>query len=283
MKEVLESFCCKEGFFPPLPEIHSEVEREIQNPRFSRERVSSIINKESDFASYLLTLANSGLYHLPQRAGTVRQVLQSFDLGDFKNLALAAAILSSFKDIPGKLIPGNSFWQHSISCGVAAHLLAREQKLPNPEAFFLRGLLHDTGRLLMYLKLPEESRKILSRGYHTGERISVVEMKMLGFDHAELGGVLLEGWRLPPVLVEAARFHHQPTQSQRAPVEVALVHIADFLVNSLELGSSGERFVPPLSKESWEQSGLDPDCLPQVIDNLEEQAGHMCRLLIGLN
>jgi hypothetical protein len=49
------------------------------------------------------------------------------------------------------------------------------------------------------------------------------------------------------------------------------VHLADVICNAVEKGSSGERFIPPLSNAAWECVGLSARILPTVLEQLEVQ------------
>jgi HD-like signal output (HDOD) protein len=37
-----------------------------------------------------------------------------------------------------------------------------------------------------------------------------VEQEIIGFDHAAVGGALIEAWHLPGSLEEIVRYHHTP-------------------------------------------------------------------------
>ena len=41
--------------------------------------------------------------------------------------------------------------------------------------------------------------------------MAAIEQKLLGFDHAEVGGRLLERWQFSPQLAAAVRCHHDPS------------------------------------------------------------------------
>src|SRR5262249_50979698 len=75
----------------------------------------------------------------------------------------------------------------------------------------------------------------------------------------------------PANLVQAVAHHHQPTASQIAREEAAVVHLSDHLVNAMQIGSSGERHVPPLSMLAWEILRFRTDLLPGVVARIDEQ------------
>jgi hypothetical protein len=64
-------------------------------------------------------------------------------------------------------------------------------------------------------------------------------------------------------------FHHNPGAANRFPVETAIIHLADIVAHSMLLGSSGERFVPPLDEQAWESLGISLSALAVMEDQIE--------------
>ena len=95
------------------------------------------------------------------------------------------------------------------------------------------------------------------------------EIDYLGCDHAQLGVQLMKQWKLPLILENNVLYHHKPSEAQHS-VPATIVHLADIIVNSLGIGSSGEKFIPPLDYNAWENLELSPSSFETVI----EQAIH---------
>jgi HD-like signal output (HDOD) protein len=93
---------------------------------------------------------------------------------------------------------------------------------------------------------------------------------MLGFDHQQIGAELLRSWGFPQILIQAVAHHHQPGASE-TKAEAAVVHIADHLVCAMEIGSSGEQFVPPLNERAWQAWGVSLASLSSLISAIDEQ------------
>src|SRR5262249_17511982 len=101
-----------------------------------------------------------------------------------------------------------NFNMHSVACGQLADLLAQRVPVSYPEGAFVAGLLHDVGRLLIAIALPDESAKIAQRVVHEGCSIAEAESEIVGFSHAELSADALLAWNLPAPIQEAVRDHH---------------------------------------------------------------------------
>jgi HD-like signal output (HDOD) protein len=98
-----------------------------------------------------------------------------------------------------------------------------------------------------------------------------VELETIGFDHAALGGQLLKSWKFPANLQEAVQFHHNPKGSIMSKLEASAVNIADLIAHGMQLGTSGERFIPPFQADVWESLDLQPDLLKSVGSKVEDQ------------
>jgi putative nucleotidyltransferase with HDIG domain len=272
MSVDLNKFVERTGRLPSLPSVYYTLMRTIETPNASVEEVSAVITRDQSLATCLLKLANSAFYGLPARIGTVDEAVQLIGFREVQDLVLATSVIRAFDKLPADLVDVASFWKHSVACGIASALLAESQHDPVPERFFVGGLVHDIGHLIMFLNAPEESRQILDRCEREAQLCFRVEQEVLGFDHAMLGAELVFRWKLPHALVQMVRDHHNPLESRAAFLEAFLVHYADFIVSALELGNSGERFVAPLKvPANCEGFLLDEGRLESLVIELERR------------
>jgi HD-like signal output (HDOD) protein len=185
-----------------------------------------------------------------------------------------------FRDVPADLVDMRSFWRHSVGCGVAARVLATFRREGNVERFFVAGLLHDIGALLLYSRQPELARLALERCRRERRPLHEVEADVLGYGHATAGGALLEAWGLPAGLQDMVAHHHQPGRARRAPGDVALVHVADVVADALDFGSSGDPLVAPLDAAAWDSLGLEPSILAAASEQVERQFEAAVRVVL---
>ncbi|HET8807466.1 MAG TPA: HDOD domain-containing protein, partial [Methylophaga sp.] len=105
------------------------------------------------------------------------------------------------------------------------------------------------------------------------------EQRIIGFDHAEVGAILIENWRLPDSLVQVARYHHQPAKADHDQMEIAIVHVADVMVSSVPFGHNGDQHVPPLDEQAWQSLGLKPEAMPPLLFNVHRQLDNLATLM----
>lgn len=249
-----------------LPTIFTRLNDAINDPRSTTQELSRIINEDTAISARILRVANSALYNFPSRIDTISQAIMVIGVNQLRDLVLACSVTKLFKDLPENVINMELFWRHSLACGVAARIVAGLRRETNVERFFVAGLLHDIGRLVLFSERGRQMVEAIDVARSQKELLFRMEKEVFGFDHAAVGGELLRVWKLPVRLVEAVSGHHRPGLAKQFPVEAAVVHLADVMTNALGLGTSGEQYVPPLNRQSWEQLALSADLLPKAME-----------------
>jgi HD-like signal output (HDOD) protein len=265
-----------------LPVIYTKINEAVNNPRSSMKDISDIIIDDPGLTSRLLQLVNSAFYGFPSKIDTVSRALSIVGTQQIRDLALATSIMSLFKGIPEDLVSMESFWKHSVACGLAAKILATYRRCEmNVERFFAAGIIHDIGRLIIYKKIPETAREMILRCKVNRELLYVVEKEVIGFNHSDLGSVLVRFWNLPPSLEEVVAYHHSPWEARRYPIETSVVHVADIIAHAMQMGNSGEQYIPSLDEKALELIGIPSSVLSPTLDKLEREVKDVVQSLFG--
>ncbi|MBW2340904.1 MAG: HDOD domain-containing protein [Deltaproteobacteria bacterium] len=263
---------------PSLPTIYLQISEAINRPNSSARDIAKVISKDTSLSARLLKIVNSTFYGFPSKIDTLSRAVTIIGTMQLSTLALGMNIIRVFKRIPSHLIDMKSFWEHSLACGINARIIAGYKKIQNTERLFVAGLLHDIGRLLLYSNAPLHAKNALLSAKYGNTLLYKAEYEIMGFDHSKIGGLLLKKWKLPISLENSVRHHHSPHRS-KDPLEPAIVHLADIMTNALARGSSGERFVPPLSPDAWECIGLSSNILSSTIRQTDRQIEEIIQLL----
>ena len=275
-KKDLFSLIDEDDNLASLPNIFTEISRVISDPRSSAIHVANVISNDPNLSAKLLKVVNSAFYSFPSKIDTISRAVMIVGSKQLSTLALGTSVVNKFQNIPADLVDMKSFWKHSIACGISARMIASYKNVANTERLFVAGLLHDIGRLLIYKHLPREGREILLQAGRKNGLLRSAEFEILGFDHTQIGGMLLKKWKLPLMLEQAVGNHHQPFESQY-PLESTVVHIADLLINALRIGTSGERLVPPVIPEVWTELGLPIEIFTNIIPLIDRQIEEVTR------
>jgi HD-like signal output (HDOD) protein len=274
-KKIGEKNCVKKLIeaditLPELPSIVFELNEVIANPMSSADDIAQVVQKSPSVTAILLKIANSPFYGFPSKIDKISSAVILIGTREIAGLALGLSILSTFDKIPKGLLDMPSFLKHSVACGILTRMLASRKGISQTEQFFVSGLLHDLGRLIIYCNFPEDSRNILNRSRNTNNLLYEVERDYFGCNHSHVAKHLIQQWKLPISLENNIFYHHNPSEAQQT-VPATLVHLADIITNGLGIGTSGEQFVPPLDTEAWDSLGLSPTCFDIVVKQATHQ------------
>ncbi len=260
----------KKIVLPEIPSVVFELNEVITNPMSSADHIAQVVNRSPSLTALLLKIVNSSFYGFPSKIDKVSHAVTLIGTREISGLALGISILSIFKNIPKEMIDMYSFLKHSLACGILSRILAAQNNFGHTEQLFVSGLLHDLGRLILYLYFAEESLSILSRARKNHKLLYLEEQDYLGADHAKVGKELMQQWKLPLILENNVLYHHRPSKA-RQTIPATIVHLADIIANSLGIGSSGEQFVPPLDTQAWENLELRLSSFDTIIGQAMHQ------------
>ncbi len=263
------------------PPIYHKLRQAMRNPDASFSDFRSIISSDPSLAVRLLRIANSSFYGLSSKVETIIHALGIVGIEQLTELALATIMVDQFKGIDKDLVNMQSFWMHSVGCGLAARAIAKNMGERHVEPYYTASMLHDIGSLIIYKEIPEKAREILTRCKSEGLSLSTVEEEVLGFTHAEVGAVVFTQWGLPESLVVAVRYHHRPSEAKDHPLFSAIVHLADIIAYEMNFGTGGEPTIPVLDPTAIQRTALTRSFLTDIQDTVRDQVDDTVSLFYG--
>jgi putative nucleotidyltransferase with HDIG domain len=264
-----------------LPMFYSQLSEAIDHPRSSIGDIAKIISEDQGLTARILKLANSPLFGYFSKIDTITQAVTIIGVLQVRDLALALSVMDVFKGIPEDLVNMEQFWKHSIATGLAARFLATSQREANQERFFVAGILHDIGRLVMYVRVPDICLELIEECRATGALLHRAERERFSFDHADVGCALLRRWKIPPSVAEPVGSHHDCRRPEHYPREASILHFADIVAHALEIGNSGEIFVPELDCTVWERLQISCYFLPTLVKQVDTTFAQTISALFG--
>ena len=253
------------------PAVYQRLVDVLDDPRSGPHEVAAVVGQDTSLTARLLRISNSAYFSFNKPVSSVHQAVTLIGATSVRDIALATTVTSVFRDVPPDLIRLDEFWRHSLAVGIGARMLAGMRRETNVERFFVAGMMHDVGRLILYISAPDVARSVLEHARDHDCLVHESEMELLGLDHGTIGGVLMEKWNMPERLVESIALHHRPAEADRFPVDAATIHLADLIANALQLGRSAERKVPPRWIGVWDALSMDPEALPDLMDSVRDE------------
>jgi len=218
-----------------LPDIALKLNTLCDDVNTTAQDIADVISMDAALTARLLQIVNSPFYNFPQKVDTITMAITIVGTAQLRDLAMATLVIQKFNKLPSNLISPETFWSHNIACATAARTIVMELGIKKSERVFVAGLLHDIGKLMMYLAHPDLSYEILKLA-RSNPSLDILELEEVafGYNHAELGAALLSEWGLPDSLIEPVNYHHTPDQASSFAIEASVLHLANVVANDIE-------------------------------------------------
>ncbi len=217
---------------PSPPTFYFELVRALRSDEVNLDHLAERAARDPALTAKLLQVTNSATLGLRHRVTRVQDAIGYLGLETTRSLVLLAHTFAYCDKIRSVGFSMERLWQHSLTVGALARRIAREENATaeTDDECFLAGLLHDIGKLLLAVNMPDDYSKVITRVQQSEEKVSLwqAELDQFGATHAEIGAELMAIWNLPLPVVEALALHHKPAQLLSVGFSpLTAVHAAD--------------------------------------------------------
>jgi HD-like signal output (HDOD) protein len=261
--DATRSVTGKLNHLPSPPATYLRLTEAMADPNVSSKAIGAIVEEDPAMSAKVLQLVNSAYFGLSRTATSVAQAVTYLGMELLRALTLSAHVFSSGEGAGLSRTTLDEIQRSSLATATVAKRMLKQRELAD-EAF-TAGVVHDVGRIVLALAMPEALREIGELAA-AGERTThELEQERLGVTHAEAGAYLLGVWGLPFSIVETTAFHHQPSGAGIATPDVlAAVHLADAVVASATRARGLSVDLPFLERaglagelEAWQAAATD--------------------------
>ncbi len=216
-----------------LPHIAAKVVELVENPKTSASTLGKIISMDQVLAARILKLANSAYYGFPREISTINLAIVVLGFNTLRDLVVSLSVIDQFSRQSSQFIDPRYFWKHALDVGMGARAFAQSVHYPIPGEVFVGGLLHDIGLLVLFQEFPDLLQEIMQRTTEREVPFEEAMEEVAGFSRAEVSAWLVEGWNLPPKLVQAIRYHLHPEKEPETSQLTWLIHLTDLISLSI--------------------------------------------------
>jgi len=262
--DIVRGMVGKIETLPPLPRVYSQLMGALADDKISTREVAHILKQDMGMCAKLLQIVNSAFFRLSRTISQIEEAVTYLGFNSIKQVALAVEVYGSNRADAGPSgVSLDVLQQHSL---VVAHIAAAMfQDKAKREDAFAAALLHDIGKMLLVMELPDHISAVIIAMQSEGIPMHLAEAQIVGVTHAEVGAYLLGLWGLPYPIVEAVANHHDPGRVDQQGFDIlAAIHVANALAN--------ERMEPVVAHTLPTVDALDLDYLNDlgVADRLDD-------------
>lgn len=259
---------------PPMPEIAHRILLLRNNPHANIAELSEIVELDPSLSAQVIRYARSAFFGYRGKIDTVRDAITrvlGFDM--VMNMSLGLATSSTFKIPADGPLGLNEFWRHSVFTATLSQSLCNLMPPAmhlKPGLAYLSGLLHNFGFLLLGHLFPAEFfllNKAIEANPDTPTLL--VEKRLLGIDHTEMGACLMSAWEMPEEVIVTTREHHSIAYRDKHATYANLVLLADHLLKQQGSGDASSQETPTSVLTAL---GIHQEALDEILQRLEAAA-----------
>ena len=258
---TLDSFIESIDYLPPMPHNVTALIKLLNRTDIDVDQVVALVEYDPALTAQVIRLCNSAYFggapaaDLHEATGRV---------GYYEILQLVVALSTASMMCPqqkGYGIEVGELWKHSVTTAIVGKFVAADRGA-DAAVVFTACMLHDLGKVALSRSLEAKYDDVVAETKRCQSPMLMVEQKLLGFDHAQVGGRLLERWNFPPELVQAVRFHHDPAAAPEHAQLAAYAYLANMIACFMGMGCGHEALAFQGRTEALDLIGTTPERIP---------------------
>ncbi len=246
--ELIQLLKKRVGQLQMLPAVAQEALTMVKDPECSITQFTAVIKRDVKLTSDILSMANSALYCPVNPIVDLNRCVMRVGFRECQYLILSASISSLMHRVAmSQEWVREALWRHSFTTALLATRINRTFRLGFQGEEFTAGLLHDFGRILLAMIVPDSFLKFDPLDFDESPEMLAREFDATGTDHCRLGAWFTRSNQLPDPIPSVILNHHSPELAEENQRIIALIAVADQLANDWQrLGDRfTEEFTPP--------------------------------------
>lgn len=246
-------------YLPVMPTVLTKLLEILNESSTSNKEIAKIIALDSTVSAKILSIANSALFGGTIPVTDLTLAVNRLGIVDVKTIAMTLYVSNMLKKFKLKNVKIEEYWRHNLAVAFICRKISQHYLLLDhiDEEFksklYLAGLFHDIGYILFDQINPEFFINVKTSAINKQESFVALENMLMHTDHAEEGAELLKFWKLPEILYEAIRYHHEPIRCTNSQVRdfANIINVADYIANGFEISMINEMVYDSLSENAW--------------------------------
>jgi HD-like signal output (HDOD) protein len=222
MSTNLERFMEDASRIPAAPGVAMELARSCDSPSTTIDQLVAILRCDPGLTAKLLRMANSAYFASRREIGELSEAIVRLGLRRVQTMAMAFCIMEATCGARGskREFDYTYYWNHALITATFADVVAETLRLKRAPEAMVAGLLQDLGVLVIQTSMPKEYRAVLATQKRSGEDLHLAELRRLGFNHMQVGEMLLRRWHIPDAICQVVGHHHQVESIEAAGDDV---------------------------------------------------------------
>ena len=269
--EQIEKLIESEISLPSPPAIAVQILNAVQKEDGALSELVNIISADPALTGKMLQIANSSFYALKNEVTSIDRALSVLGTNVIKNIALSFVIATDLRGEEQSSFNFDDYWRRSVTSAVAADLLTQHLGSKNDD-IFVTALLHDIGMLVMFMHKQDEYSQLIQQALHSDESLIDLEQQTYGFNHQQVGSMVINKWGLPNSISEPIGYHHNPDfAEEQNRITAQILYFSDQFSAIYNETNAAEK-ARILQDQLTASFSLEPDKIRSLLDDVAEKS-----------
>lgn len=228
----LEALLNYPGALPAMSRTVADLMSEMNKDDPSPKRVAELVGQDPSLTTRVLRLSNSSFFRASRKIGSAQEAVAMLGMTHVRSLVMAAALGSSFKNVPGVNLP--QFWRYSLRVADISKSLAGLLRQQEANAY-TAGLIHAIGDLVMHIAMPDEIAPLDMGTPPLDLQRAQAERNRFDYTYAEVGAGMVERWNFPTAIVSALKHQTAPFDGDVYDPLAGILHLASWRARAEEI------------------------------------------------
>jgi len=207
----------------------------ISNEKSTIQEFEKVIKMDPTLVMRLLKLVNTPFFGLRQEVDSISRAVVVVGTKNLRNMVVTAALKNVFTQVsPEDVFSRARLWLHCAAVSICSQMISERIFGQKGEDAFLCSILHDIG--LIVQDQVARDRFVHTCGTYDPDAGPFIEheREVMGTDHCEIGGLLVEDWNLSADVVDGIRYHHDMEKEAVPSSVLSIIQMSHYLVSKLD-------------------------------------------------
>ncbi|MFH2065700.1 MAG: HDOD domain-containing protein [Pseudomonadota bacterium] len=251
----------------PIPQIASQILSIIEDPSCSIADIADIVLYDPSTTANLLKICNSAYFGQYREIDSVRDAISFLGIDQMVDLILLHGGAENLtKSQEGYGLHEGELWRQAVASALIAKDLSEKKGISRQKhIIFTAALLKDIGKVILDRFVSDSFEKISFQVEKKGLSFREAEKKVIGVDHAELGGLVAKIWKFSPKMIFIISNHHMSDQKAHEDIETSIVYLADTICMMMGIGGGSDGLAYRFHQDILDKLGVNPSDLQEII------------------
>ena len=250
----IETIISKIDQLTPIPQVATKIMTMTQDPECGLTDISKAVMYDATITANILRIVNSAAYGISRKIESIQEAVTLLGLKELVQMVFMSVASGNLKRAcNGYDLEEGALWKHSAASAFLAGKMGDPMQGVDGNLVFTTTLLKDIGKVLLNQYVCDDLNEIENLVFKQDYTFLEAERKVIGIDHAQLGGIIAKKWNFSDRMVSLIQNHHLSDENSIWDKEVCIIYLADTICSMMGIGTGTDGLTYRFTEEVLQQ------------------------------